>query len=530
MNDPDDPNAQLRRVIYALLMVAASGTIVGRIWCVSSSSGKTPFLSANDRSRWSTIRALVDHGTYSIDAVVLDARGRFVKDWQTIDMVRHRGPDGQEHYYSSKPPLFPTLLAGPYWLIRQTTGATLAGETMYLGRVILIVANVLPLVGMFLILARLVERYGHTDGGRVLVMTTATLGTFLTTFAVTLNNHLPAAVSVLIAVDAAIRILVENDRRWRWFLIAGFFAAFSVANELPALAFAVMLVAGLLWTAPQKTFVAFIPAAALVAAAFWGTNWIAHQSLRPPYAHRSDGAVLTQLDPVLMSELDAGAAPQKLRQAAQAAGIELSEQTTVETRSPGARWVVWDPVGHDRLAIVAEGDVLNLRAWDNWYDYEKSYWTSGRATGVDRGEPSIAIYAFHVLVGHHGVFSLTPVWMLSVVGAILLLMRRESKLRGVARMTVLLTVVVLAFYISRPLIDRNYGGVTNGLRWSFWLIPLWLLVMIPAADAAFKRRRWLIITLVLIFISIASVNYKPLNPWSHPWLFDYWTYLGWIAY
>jgi hypothetical protein len=149
---------------------------------------------------------------------------------------------------------------------------------------------------------------------------------------------------------------------------------------------------------------------------------------------------------------------------------------------------------------------------------------------VDRGEQSVAVYALHVLIGHHGVFSLTPVWLLSAAGAAMLLTRGRRELRGFALMTLLLTVVVLAFYISRPLEDRNYGGVTNGLRWSFWLIPLWLIVMLPAADAAGARPRWLAVALGLLLISVLSANYQPLNPWSHPWLFDYWTYIGWIEY
>jgi hypothetical protein len=80
------------------------------------------------------------------------------------------------------------------------------------------------------------------------------------------------------------------------------------------------------------------------------------------------------------------------------------------------------------------------------------------------------------------------------------------------------------------LIDRNYGGVTNGLRWSFWLIPTWLIAMLPAADAVSASRRWQWVALALLFISVLSISYNPLNPWSHPWLFDYWTYIGWIEY
>ena len=42
-----------------------------------------PFLSANDRSRWATVRALVEHGTYAIDDIVSQP------NWDTIDMVKH---------------------------------------------------------------------------------------------------------------------------------------------------------------------------------------------------------------------------------------------------------------------------------------------------------------------------------------------------------------------------------------------------------------------------------------------------------
>ena len=34
----------------------------------------------------------------------------------------------------------------------------------------------------------------------------------------------------------------------------------------------------------------------------------------------------------------------------------------------------------------------------------------------------------------------------------------------------------------------------------------------------------------LLGISALSATYGALNPWTHPWLFDYWTYLQWIEY
>src|SRR4051812_46919356 len=108
------PTTYARWSIYAILIGISTAMMLARVARVHSPDPKspTPFLSANDRSRWATIRALGDDGTYVIDKIVFDTRGRPVRGWQTIDMVRHRGGDGQEHYYSSKPTLLTTLLAG----------------------------------------------------------------------------------------------------------------------------------------------------------------------------------------------------------------------------------------------------------------------------------------------------------------------------------------------------------------------------------------------------------------------------------
>ena len=51
------------------------------------------------------------------------------------------------------------------------------------------------------------------------------------------------------------------------------------------------------------------------------------------------------------------------------------------------------------------------------------------------------------------------------------------------------SVVCVAFYIYQPLDNRNYGGMTSGFRWAFWMAPLWLLAMQPVADWA-GQRRW----------------------------------------
>ena len=48
-------------------------------------------------------------------------------------------------------------------------------------------------------------------------------------------------------------------------------------------------------------------------------------------------------------------------------------------------------------------------------------------------------------------------------------------------MTLVVSAVVFVFYLTRTQ-SYNYGGNTSGPRWLFWLIPLWLLAIPPAAD------------------------------------------------
>ena len=162
----DADRARLRGGVYLLLIAVAAGGMLGRLMAVNSvdrisvekrlkNEGRKdwrqqrPFLSANDRSRWCTVRALVEHGTYSIDAIVAEP------NWDTIDMVQHADRQGTPRLYSSKPPLLATLLAIPYWIVHKATGATLASHPYEIGRLLLVLVNVLPMIVYFLILARL---------------------------------------------------------------------------------------------------------------------------------------------------------------------------------------------------------------------------------------------------------------------------------------------------------------------------------------------------------------------------------------
>jgi len=497
--------ASLRRGVYAILIATSAGVMIGRILAVDAPDRRgvqeyrikseldkrraklqakglrgdalveamavehdrlrktlryeRPFLSANDRSRWCAVRVLVeddlrvpDH-PYAIDRLV-DEPG-----WDTIDMVKHDGRghmvagDGEGHFYSSKPPLLSTLLAGPYWVIHRLTGATLGTHPYAIGRFMLIATNVVGWVVALVLLAAMAERLGATDWGRIFVVAAGAGATFLTTFAVTLNNHIWAAVSVMIALFAFVRIWLDGRRECRWFVLAGLFATLAAANELPALCLLALVGLALLVKSPGRTLAGFVPMVLLVGAAYFGTNWIAHHSLRPPYMHRS-------------------------------------------------------------------GD-------DNWYDYTyqrggrqiESHWRN--PTGLDGRERRTGVYAWHCLLGHHGIVSLTPMWLLSILGTALWLRRRnERAIRELAAVIAAVSMVCLVFYLFIEQDGRNYGGSTSGFRWVFWLAPLWLVAMLPAADLMSRRRWSLAVAVVLLALSALSASYPTWNPWSHPWLYQ----------
>lgn len=510
---------RLRWGIYWLLIAICIGGAVGRIFAVTGDHKRHPFLSANDKSRWATVRSLVDHHTFAIDEVIQDHY------WDSIDKVYHLGPDGHYHYYSSKPPLMACVLAGEYWLIKNTVGMEISEHPYYVGRAILIVTNGLLLLALLWATIWTVERYAASDFARIGIVATICFGTFLTTYAVTINNHLLAAASVAIALYCGLRVWCDDRTEMRYLLGAGFFAACAAVNDLPAFSFFGLLGLVMLIKRPVGTLVYGVPAAAVILVASFGTNYVAHQSMRPPYAHRSDGPVLGILEEKMHGALDRNETPDELIEILANQDIELSDQAEIITRDTGNRWMLLDRGIDRRYAIQRTENEIEVRDWDNWYDYDTSYWKPGVKVGVDKGEASIPKYAFHVLVGHHGILSLSPIWLLSIVGLGMWL-GEKGVFRQVAGFVILLTLVCLLFYIFRPMKDRNYGGMSSGFRWAFWLIPLWLTAMIPVLDR-WKNWYWgQRIFAVLLLFSAISASYSALNPWVHPWIYTYMGYLG----
>ncbi|MCI0700278.1 MAG: hypothetical protein L0241_04270 [Planctomycetia bacterium] len=450
----------------------------GRKWPVSRPE-PVPTFSSNDKSRWATVRALVHDGTYVIGKRTYPDPNnpKAFKDkgiktdpvFQSVDVVLN--PETKE-FYSSKPPLMSTIVAGQYWLLNRALGWDIVRDRWLVIPTIVLTWNVIPFAVYLVLLGRLIDGIGKTDFGKLLAFTTAAIGTFLTTFSGTLNNHSPAAFCILFASYPLLKAIIENrDMTPAGYAICGFFASFAATFELPALSFVAALGVPLLIAHARNTLLFFVPCALVPFLALYGCNYIALGTFEP----------------------------------------------------------VYEKFGSE------------------WYRYEGSHWSkigTPEAKGLDFNDEPTSVYAFHLLLGHHGWFSLTPVWFLALGGLLGLGIKSAPDVRNVlsgkpkgsgwtmelfAAMTLVVSLVVFCFYLTRTQ-SYNYGGNTSGPRWLFWLIPLWVLAVPPIADRLSRSTVGRLVCAVLLGASIFSVFYPAWNPWRNPWILQWLEFKGWLQY
>ena len=443
-------------LIENILILAATAVIAAAVLQAA------PLQSANDRSRWATVWSLVERRTFQIDEI--DAIGA----WSTIDKVRYRSSESEPwHFYSSKPPLLSTMVAGLYAIERATLGYGLVHHTALVTRLLLLFVNVIPFYLSLRSLRSCLQILGGGSYVRMFVVTVAGFGSILNPYLTTLNNHTPAVACAMFAITAAARILVSRRTsvhsdspgtmagpRSLDFASLGFFAALTCCFELPAAQMGVLAFVLAVVVCPRRTAAWFIPAAAIPLIAFFVTNWMATGGVKPFYA----------------------------------------------------------TYGTDTYVYEHNGI--------------PSYWTNPR--DLDANTESTPVYLFHCILGHHGLLSLTPVLLVAVCGTLLAVGRKTESRSLLILAGALMTLVTLGFYLSRTE-NYNYGGNSVGLRWMMWLTPFWWIAMIPALERIQRRGLHLACGLLLL-ASIVSVNWSINRPWRPSWLFEQMEAAGWINY
>ena len=440
-----------------------------------------PLQSANDRSRWCTVWSLVERGTWTIDEI--DSFRRF----STIDKVRHRLSDQEPwHFYSSKPPLLSTIVAGLYWVERHTIGLGLFAHTHFVSRLLLVFVNLLPMTFALCSLHRCLVLLNTTSTTRLFVLATAGFGSMLNPYLTTLNNHTPAAICVIFCLTAMIRIRQASENTSDPasakfsrldFAILGCCAALSCCFELPAALFSLFCFVYAARYSVRHTAAWFVPAALVPLIAFFVTNYLCTGGLKPFYAYYGTDKYVYVHNGV----------PSYW---SQPRGMDANQES----------WPVYlfhCVLGHHGIVSLSPVMLLTLAGW---FSRSRRRDSSGRtsADAADNGSGG----------GHE--FDATSLRLLIRAGAVL-------------------TVVTLGFYLTRTA-NYNYGGNSAALRWMLWLTPFWWFAMIPALEVIADRKRWFVCALLLLALSVFTAGWSQDRPWKPSWLFETLQQSGWIHY
>lgn len=437
MNDPLDPGAQRgleeppappaaeppARVDQRWLATCCAGVIIVVscllvLWNLQTTSRS----NANTGSRYATVEALVDYGTFEID----DTEYAF-----TIDKVKI----GERHV-SSKPPLLPTFAAGVYWVYQGLTGKTIREDEGDVLFVVGVCTGWLSHLVMLLYFWRLVRLLLKRELAQIVSLMAVAFATLGTAYATALNNHSVAGAFAIVAFYYALRAGKDpRDRRLYW-VMSGLCAGFLPTMDLPAGAVSLALFVYVAMKDRRRALTLFLPVACLPVAAHFYLTYLATGSVLPTYLRR------------------------------------------------------------------------------DLYQAATSYW-AGRRSGIDGLREPKHIYAFHLLFGHHGLFSMTPLFVYSAIALAQCLRRRQDELFREALVVVSCVVPMLLFYVFKT---RNYGGWCVGMRW--------LVVVMPLLAAFFgvwlDRVRLTRLTWLPVLAAFSVSTYHVQDGLSNPYQFSRW--------
>lgn len=157
--------------------------------------------------------------------------------------------------------------------------------------------------------------------------------------------------------------------------------------------------------------------------------------------------------------------------------------------------------------LATTGSPLPVQLHPEWYLYEGSYWRNPR--GVDALNEPFGTYLFHMTLGRVGLFSLFPVTVLGVIGAVRAWADKGDCVRLIERAGAAGFLVLTLYYATST---NNYGGEAYGFRWYIGAAPVLLLMGAPIVARVRRAWHWALLA-VLAAVSIWSFWDCAQNPW-----------------
>lgn len=167
---------------------------------------------------------------------------------------------------------------------------------------------------------------------------------------------------------------------------------------------------------------------------------------------------------------------------------------------------------HQLLTFAITGSWIPTYLNSDLKDFPENYFRHYRS-GIDALNEPKHIYAFNVLLGHHGLFSMTPLYLFSIWE----LGRMLKTRRGLPEALFALGVIgaFLGFYIFR---SRNYGGWCVGMR---HLVPIMAVLVVFFGmwleRVRFRRSLW-----ALVLTAFAVSGFHVQDGLTAPFQFSVW--------
>ncbi|MCC6144566.1 MAG: hypothetical protein IT368_12235 [Candidatus Hydrogenedentes bacterium] len=211
---------RLPRLIAWILIVVA--LVYGAVY------SQADFLGDTANSRLATVYSLVHHGTWVIGGT--DAPPNPF----TSGTVDKCALDGQ--VLSTKPPMLPLLMTAEYVVLRAVFGWQLddAGGLKAIMWVMNFTLVALPFVLILLLFYRMTGWLPMTSWARVLALVCLACGTQLPGYSTLLNNHIPAAASLMVMTYLAFGMCCgQLSARWWRFLLFGIAGGLTFTFDMP---------------------------------------------------------------------------------------------------------------------------------------------------------------------------------------------------------------------------------------------------------------------------------------------------------
>ncbi|NJS12287.1 MAG: hypothetical protein HC789_18885 [Microcoleus sp. CSU_2_2] len=116
-------------------------------------------------------------------------------------------------------------------------------------------------------------------------------------------------------------------------------------------------------------------------------------------------------------------------------------------------------------------------------------------------------YAFHMIVGHRGLISYTPILVFSIFGFVKIFQNKELKYRQEYLLILLASSAYVLMYILR---SNNYSGSAYGVRWYANLMFLLCLPLAQISEDIKNSQRlkqaFIIVSCMSIIISFVGIN------------------------